>query len=78
MIDIPRGLLVTGLSIVLGSVLLTLLLHLISLPPKLAGVAVIIYAAAGGGCDFRVRCQAPGRVPRPLDASLKGAGPLPI
>jgi hypothetical protein len=48
MIDIPRGLLIRCVALVLGTVPLTLILKAVDLPGNLAGVVIIVYAAFMG------------------------------
>jgi hypothetical protein len=45
---IPRGLLIRGIAILLGSIPLVVVLHVVNPPPDLWGVAVMVYAAVGG------------------------------
>lgn len=45
---IPRGLLIRCIAMVLGAIPLTILLHVVEPPGKLAGVTVLVYAAALG------------------------------
>jgi hypothetical protein len=48
MIDIPRGLLIRCVVLVLGTIPLTLTLKVVDLPSNLGGVVIIVYAAFMG------------------------------
>lgn len=48
MTDMPRGLLIMCIAMLLGSIPLVVLLHVVNPPPNLWGVAVVVYAAAAG------------------------------
>jgi drug/metabolite transporter (DMT)-like permease len=48
MIDMPRGLLIRCIAMVLGAVPLVILLHVVDPPPNLGGIAILVYAAAMG------------------------------
>lgn len=46
--DLPRGLLIRGVLLVLGTIPLTLVLKAIDLPGDLGGAAILVYAAFMG------------------------------
>jgi hypothetical protein len=46
--EMPRGFLIRAVALSLGIVPLVVLLHFVQLPGDLAGVAVFVYAVAGG------------------------------
>ena len=59
----PRGLLIRGIAIVLGGIPLMVLLHLVDPPPSLGGMAVVVYAAAGGICIAEYGVKHPDEIP---------------